>query len=91
MDVYCSNNVLQARRAVEQLRLETALQRVKVRQNNTFTLQLFIIVYMAENDNKKTDFQACSIEYTLLKIHEITLKKKKEKESKWQLLLFSNK
>ncbi len=45
---------------------------------------------MAENDNKKTDFQACSIEYTLLKIHEITLKKNK-RESKRQLLLFSKK
>ncbi|XP_058627238.1 GGL domain-containing protein isoform X2 [Onychostoma macrolepis] len=30
MDVYCSNNVLQARRAVEQLRLETELQRIKI-------------------------------------------------------------
>ncbi len=35
---------------------------------------------MAENDNKKTDFQACSIEYTLLKIHEITLKKKQKRK-----------
>ncbi|NP_001315022.1 GGL domain-containing protein [Danio rerio] len=30
MDVYCSNNVLQARRAVEQLRMETELQRIKI-------------------------------------------------------------
>uniref|UniRef100_A0A8C1VV47 Guanine nucleotide-binding protein subunit gamma n=1 Tax=Cyprinus carpio TaxID=7962 RepID=A0A8C1VV47_CYPCA len=30
MDVYCSNNVLQARKAVEQLRLETELQRIKI-------------------------------------------------------------
>ncbi|XP_055050789.1 GGL domain-containing protein [Triplophysa rosa] len=30
MDVYCSNNILQARRTVEQLRLETELQRIKI-------------------------------------------------------------
>ncbi|TRY97317.1 hypothetical protein DNTS_020601, partial [Danionella cerebrum] len=33
MDVYCSNNILQARRAVEQLRIETELQRMKLQSS----------------------------------------------------------